>query len=199
METDRKWLFDRGDQGAPNNKRTLLGYSQAGLRMTPADSKQWHDEGTRRDAERLFLGDREVAHYIAKRARDEKTGIVYGAGHFYYNDAMGSRFGRDRCVHIDVYSDRDAYQNLGENRRLHVDMAPDKVYILDERSLEDPDMTIYRSVDRDSDPMQEERGAIAYLYDPCPQTMAQMTAVGEHLIPQPGFDPQWFTYVPVRP
>jgi hypothetical protein len=79
---------------------------------------------------------------------------------------------------------------------MHVDMPPDKIYIIDEKSLENPDMSIYRSVDREKDAMQEEREAVAYLYDPCPQTMAQMTAIGTHLIPQPAFDPQWFTYVP---
>lgn len=196
MEKDRDWLFDRGDAGAPNNKRTLLGYAQAGLRMTPADSRQWHNEGVHRDAERLFLGDREVAHYIARRARGEKTGIVYGAGHFYYSDAMASRLGRDKCVHVDIYPDRATYQKLRTDFRLHVDTAPDKVYILDERCLEDADMSLYRRVERDNDPMQNERLEVAYLYNPCPQTMAQMTAVGTHLIPQPGFDPKWFTYVP---
>ncbi len=78
--------------------------------MTPADSKQWHDEGVANNAERLFLGDREVAHYIAKRARNDKTGVVYGAGHFGYIDTMASRLGLDKCVYIDVYSDRATYE-----------------------------------------------------------------------------------------
>jgi hypothetical protein len=201
MEQGRQWLFDRGDEKAVNMKKTLLGFMQAGLRMTSADSNQWR-KGARVNAERLFLGDREVAHYIAHRARGEKTGIVYGSGHFYYDGAMASRLGRDKCVHVDIYPDRATYERhtKPQDRKFHplyVDIMPDKVYILGERSLEDPDPAVYFSAtSRQDDVMQQGRDEVAYLYGPNPPLMANFTAMQEYLHPLPGTDPQWFNYVP---
>lgn len=176
--------------------KNMLGFTQAGLRMTPADSSQWHDEGSPGVAERLFLGDREVAHYIADHAHGEKTGIVYGATHFAYVDTLGSRLGRDKCVHVDIYADRASYEKFSAKYDTHADFIPHKVYILDERRLEDADIALYRSTDKDDDPMQQARDEVAYLYGSTPQTLTQMMAVHDNLVPQPGFDPQWFTYVP---
>jgi hypothetical protein len=197
LHGERSRIFDEGPGNAPNMKRTLLGFSQAGLRATAADSRQWL-EGTPGQAERLFLGDREVAHYIRGRAGADRTAVVYGAGHFYYNDTMASRLGRGQCVHVDIYPDRATYEKLRSRYPTHVDMAPDKVYILDEKRLEDADMALYRSApERDGDKIQQLRDEVAYLFGPDAPIMARASCIGECLHPLPGTDPQWFDYIPV--
>ena len=198
-EAQERFFADNAPD-SPLTKRAILGMTKAGLRVTPADSAQWYDNASL-NAERLFLGDREVAHYIRGMAGADKTAVVYGSGHFYYTDTMGSRFGRDKCVHVDIFPDRATYErhHKPQDRKfnpLHVDLMPDKVYILDERSLEDPDPAVFFSApDKEDDRAQDWRDEVNYMYGPNPPMLAGLMTA-EYLRPMRGMDPQWLTYVP---
>jgi hypothetical protein len=175
--------------------RSLTGFMQAGLRTTPADSLQWRD-GTPDNAERVFLGDREVSSYIGARARGEKTAVVYGAAHFYYNDSMGTRFGRDRCVHLDIYPSRAVYENFRTRHRMYVDHMPDKVYLVAERALENPDPSIYFSAcERENDEAQEWRDDIARIYGENAEVWTKANALMNRVRQMPGMQ-EWFDFIP---
>jgi hypothetical protein len=176
--------------------KSILGFMEAGLRTTPADSIQWRD-GTPCDAERVFLGDREVASYIEAQAHGDKTAFVYGAAHLCYDGSLGTRLSREKCVHIDIYASRAAYERVKNYHDTHVDVTPDKVYLVEERALEEPDRAAYFSAsDRLDDPRQSEKDDIARNYGPEAEPFANATAMMNRVRILPQTNRRWFDYVP---
>ena len=174
----------------------LLGFVHAGLRVTAADSWQWKSALVHGDGERIFLGDREVAGYIDSQARGQKTAVIYGAGHFQYDGTLAARLGREKCVHIDIYADRSEYQRRLGVAKTYADILPDKVYLLKEQALEDPDPALYRAARKRTDDMaQRDKDDVVRRYGPDARPAAKTAAVAR-LVKVPGTDPQYFDYVP---
>ena len=147
-------------------------------------------------AHRIFLGDREVAHYIAEQSRGQKTGVVYGASHFYYQGAMASRLGRDKCIHVDIFADRDHYRQTMMNDEMFTDYMPDRVYLVKERKLEMPDERLYRlAKTRDKDPRQLVKQVIVRTFGQHANPVTKAKAI-EKIEVAGNMDPAWFNYEP---
>jgi hypothetical protein len=175
---------------------SLLGFSQAGLRVTAADSWQWIPFLVPSCGERTFLGDREVAAYIDRQAQNEKTAIIYGSSHFWYEGTLASRLGHDKSVHIDFYASRDSYKNALEKYKCHADFMPDRVYLLKEGILEAPDPALYRITSaRTDDPDQKLKDNVAQRFGPDAGPAAKAAAIAK-IVKLPHIDPQYFNYVP---
>ena len=113
----------------------LSGFASAGLHVTAADSWQWMPFLVPGSAERVWLGDREVAAYIAKQAQGDKTAILYGTGHFQYDGGLATHIGRENSVYIDIYADREAYRcnalfHTGRQIFSHRSIHPSRIYLL---------------------------------------------------------------------
>lgn len=174
----------------------MLGFTHAGLRMSAVDSIQWRETQIPGAAERAFLGDREVAAYIKAQVRNEKTAIIYGMGHFLYEHGMASRLGRENCLHIDFYADRESYE-ANSYRRIYRDMMPDRVCFLKERALKEPDPRYYCTVTDILDDMaQAWKLAVILRYGEGADS-AVKARVQSRIKVIPGMDRKWFDFVPV--
>jgi hypothetical protein len=173
----------------------LFGFMRAGLRVTPADSWQWWPFIVPGYAERFFLGDPEVAAYIALKAQNDKTAVTYGAGHLWHKGGLGDNLGRGKCVQIDIHPSRASYEENLKNYGCYVDRMPDRIYLLKEGILEAPDPALYRAPENPADELKEWERQIAQTYGPDADQSVKEAALSK-IVKLPGVDPQYFNYVP---
>ncbi len=134
----------------------LLGFTQAALTVHAVDSIQWRPSLVPSLTERIFLGDREVTDYIKAQTGNEKTAVIYGSGHLNYDGAMTGHLGRESCLLVQIYSNRNTYKYLNSSFNLHADFMPDKVYLVEEDLIESPAPELFQGhKDRYPDRFQE--------------------------------------------
>lgn len=132
--------------------RQFTGFGAAGLKVHACDNFQWMRPLVPGNAERLFLGDREIADKIKSiTPENNKSAIIYGAAHFRYIGTMGDKLPPEDSLHIDLYSSRRAYEKIRRHFTTRADLMPDYVYLLKERSLESPDPELYGIAPEPSD------------------------------------------------
>lgn len=127
--------------------KQIFGFNATGMTVHGIDNFQWMRDLIPGAAERLYLGDREVADHTIAQTFPRKTAIIYGADHFRYFGTMGEFLKPDNSLHIDIYSSRRAYERIRKHFSAYSDMMPDYVYLLDEKSVERPDPALYRRLD----------------------------------------------------
>ncbi len=178
-----------------------FGYMQAGLNVINAASLQWDDEVIEGVtlAERVFLGDRETAAYIKNCVNDQKAAVIYGAGHFQYEDTLASHLDKKRCVHVDVYRNRQNYIHLLRAGLSYADLLPDRVFLIEENILESPDPGLYKiAKDKMDDRFQRRKEGIARLYGSHANPGEKAAAIAR-IAKIPGIDSQYFNYIPATP
>ncbi len=157
-ETEMRQLEIKLWSGIPHNSQ-MIGFTHANIEVTAADSLQWRtNTGFVPDtATRAFLGDREVSAYIKKQSQDKKTAVIYGAGHFRYDDTLSTRLGLENCVYIEIFASKEEYLLHFREGGFYTDTLPDQVYFLAETKLEKPDPALYHIGERNNDDGQRFR------------------------------------------